>query len=82
MANKNIANNFNCKVLAIKQPNTPLTNSRPTLSDSSSTSLDFSQIDISTLRYNAYILANFLVVQHNKLIIFINYFLYFLEVLK
>ncbi|KAK1427257.1 hypothetical protein QVD17_15940 [Tagetes erecta] len=48
MGNKNIANNFNCKVLAIKQPNTPLT-SRPTLSDSSSTSLDFSQIDISTL---------------------------------
>ncbi|KAI3807374.1 hypothetical protein L1987_23301 [Smallanthus sonchifolius] len=50
MANKNIANNFNCKVLAIKQPNSPLTTtSRPTWSDSCSTSLDFSQIDISTL---------------------------------
>ncbi|MFS7952010.1 hypothetical protein Hanom_Chr07g00602011 [Helianthus anomalus] len=50
MAHKNIANNFNCKVLAIKQPASPLTTTRPTLSDSS-TSLDFSQIDISTLRY-------------------------------
>ncbi|KAI3762739.1 hypothetical protein L1987_53180 [Smallanthus sonchifolius] len=50
MANKNITNNFNCKVLAIKQPNSPLTTtSKPTLSDSCSTSLDFSQIDISTL---------------------------------
>ncbi|KAK9053827.1 hypothetical protein SSX86_024902 [Deinandra increscens subsp. villosa] len=48
MAHKNIANNFNCKVLAIKQPTSPLTTSRPTLSDSS-TSMDFSQIDISTL---------------------------------
>ncbi|XP_035844791.1 uncharacterized protein LOC110936343 isoform X2 [Helianthus annuus] len=49
MVHKNIANNFNCKVLAIKQTASPLTTTRPTLSDSS-TSLDFSQIDISTLR--------------------------------
>nr|XP_043636773.1 uncharacterized protein LOC122607789 [Erigeron canadensis] len=49
MAHKNISHNFNCKVLAIKQPTSPLTlRSRPTLSDSS-TSMDFSQIDISTL---------------------------------
>ncbi|XP_076903518.1 uncharacterized protein LOC143558588 [Bidens hawaiensis] len=47
MAHKSIANNFNCKVLAIKQPTSPLI-SRPALPDSS-TSMDFSQIDISTL---------------------------------
>ncbi|KAL8225739.1 hypothetical protein R6Q57_018296 [Mikania cordata] len=52
MAHKNIANNFNCKVLAFKQPKSPLTTSRPTLSDSCSTSMDFSQIDISTLSQN------------------------------
>ncbi|KAM0035738.1 putative rossmann-like alpha/beta/alpha sandwich protein [Helianthus debilis subsp. tardiflorus] len=49
MVHKNIANNFNCKVLAIKQPNSPLTTNTPALSESSSTSMDFSQIDISTL---------------------------------
>lgn len=49
MARINISTNFNCKVLAIKQPTSPLTTkSRPTLSDSS-TSMDFSQIEISTL---------------------------------
>nr|GEY67952.1 adenine nucleotide alpha hydrolases-like superfamily protein [Tanacetum cinerariifolium] len=49
MARINISNNFNCKVLAIKQPASPLTTkSRPTLSHSS-TSMDFSQIEISTL---------------------------------
>ncbi|XP_076892134.1 uncharacterized protein LOC143543771 [Bidens hawaiensis] len=47
VAHKNIANNFTCKVLAVKQPTSPLI-SRPTLSGSS-TSMDFSQIDISTL---------------------------------
>ncbi|XP_071733197.1 uncharacterized protein [Rutidosis leptorrhynchoides] len=49
MAHKNISNNFNCKILAIKEPTSPLTTtSRPILSDSS-TSMDFSQIEISTL---------------------------------
>ncbi|KAI3736918.1 hypothetical protein L2E82_26907 [Cichorium intybus] len=48
MTHKNIGNNFNCKVLAIKQPTSPLTSNKPTLSDSS-TSMDFSQIEISTL---------------------------------
>ncbi|KAL4559379.1 hypothetical protein LXL04_031517 [Taraxacum kok-saghyz] len=54
MAHKNIGNNFNCKVLAIKQPTSPSTSSspfsssRPTLSDSS-TSMDFSQIELSSL---------------------------------
>ncbi|XP_076905665.1 uncharacterized protein LOC143561471 [Bidens hawaiensis] len=49
VAHKNIATNFNCKVLAIKQPNSPLPSSGPTLSESCSTSMDFSQIDISAL---------------------------------
>lgn len=53
MGQKNIGNNFNCKVLAIKQPTSPLTTSRPTslsVSDgSTSSSMDFSQIDISAL---------------------------------
>lgn len=55
MARINISTNFNCKVLAIKQPTSPLTtksrpNKQPTspLSDSS-TSMDFSQIEISAL---------------------------------
>ncbi|MFS7911919.1 hypothetical protein Hanom_Chr02g00123701 [Helianthus anomalus] len=66
MVHKNIANNFNCKVLAIKQPNSPLTTNTPALSESSSTSMDFSQIDISTLRYNSYLLA-FLLIDIKKI---------------
>ncbi|KAI3684957.1 hypothetical protein L6452_34187 [Arctium lappa] len=51
MGQKNIGNNFNCKVLAIKQPTSPLPTSRTlSVSDgSTSSSMDFSQIDISTL---------------------------------
>lgn len=51
-SHSSLANNFNCRVLAIKQPQAdPL---RPMLSAvavlDSSTNLDFSQIDISRLQ--------------------------------
>ncbi|XP_016506809.1 uncharacterized protein LOC107824531 isoform X2 [Nicotiana tabacum] len=51
MAQNNIASNLNCKVLAIKQP-TPLTTTRKrTISlPDSSTNMDFSQIEIASLR--------------------------------
>ncbi|KAK4361967.1 hypothetical protein RND71_017208 [Anisodus tanguticus] len=52
MAHNNIARNFNCKVLAIKQP-TQLTTTRRRTSISlpnSSTNMDFSQIEITALR--------------------------------
>ncbi|KAJ8553408.1 hypothetical protein K7X08_024086 [Anisodus acutangulus] len=51
MAHNNIARNFNCKVLAIKQP-TQLTTTRRRTSISlpnSSTNMDFSQIEITAL---------------------------------
>ncbi|KAA8541158.1 hypothetical protein F0562_025096 [Nyssa sinensis] len=47
MAHSNIANNFNCKVLAIKQP-TPLT--RANAIPHSTTNLDFSQIEIACFK--------------------------------
>ncbi|KVH98448.1 Rossmann-like alpha/beta/alpha sandwich fold [Cynara cardunculus var. scolymus] len=65
MGQKNIGNNFNCKVLAIKQPTSPLTTSRPTpsVSDgSTSSSMDFSQIDISTLRS----ISNYMEIKEKK----------------
>ncbi|GFS40726.1 adenine nucleotide alpha hydrolases-like superfamily protein [Actinidia rufa] len=49
MAHNNIASNFNCKVLAIKPPTTPLTtrNTNIRLTMDSSTSMDFSHVEIS-----------------------------------
>ncbi|KAK2663567.1 hypothetical protein Ddye_002141 [Dipteronia dyeriana] len=51
MAHNNIASNFNCRVLAIKQPTAsnlaPLRTQTPT--PASSTNLDFSQIEIASL---------------------------------
>ncbi|KAA8542308.1 hypothetical protein F0562_023556 [Nyssa sinensis] len=47
MARNNIANNFNCKVLAIKQPK-PLTTGANVIPDGS-TNMDFSQIEIAAL---------------------------------
>ncbi|XP_010262586.1 PREDICTED: uncharacterized protein LOC104601074 isoform X3 [Nelumbo nucifera] len=50
MAQGNITNNLNCRILAIKQPlsSTPTTTKRPTAADSS-TGLEFSQIEIARL---------------------------------
>ncbi|GLU20273.1 hypothetical protein SLE2022_364820 [Rubroshorea leprosula] len=53
MAHNNIASNFNCRVLAVKQPESPLrkTKSPATLPAlDSSTNMDFSQIEIAALQ--------------------------------
>ncbi|XP_016481129.1 uncharacterized protein LOC107802190 [Nicotiana tabacum] len=50
MAENNIASNLNCKVLAIKQPTSLTTTRKRTISlPDSSTNMDFSQIEISSL---------------------------------
>ncbi|XP_059644524.1 uncharacterized protein LOC132286258 [Cornus florida] len=50
MAHNNIADNFNCKVLAIKQP-TPLTARTNVVVVDGSTNMDFSQIEIANLSF-------------------------------
>ncbi|GKV25111.1 hypothetical protein SLEP1_g34602 [Rubroshorea leprosula] len=53
IAHNNIASNFNCRVLAVKQPESPLrkTKSPATLPAlDSSTNMDFSQIEIAALQ--------------------------------
>ncbi|XWS48339.1 hypothetical protein CRYUN_Cryun13aG0067100 [Craigia yunnanensis] len=51
MAHDNIANNLNCRVLAIKQPKLPTLKTREMLPAlDSSTNMDFSQIEISGLQ--------------------------------
>ncbi|KAI7986206.1 hypothetical protein LOK49_LG14G00294 [Camellia lanceoleosa] len=49
MAHNNIASKFNCKVLAIKHPTTPLTtrDANIRVPEDSSTNMDFSQVEIA-----------------------------------
>ncbi|XP_075101222.1 uncharacterized protein LOC107791380 [Nicotiana tabacum] len=50
MTHNHIARNLNCKVVAIKQPTTPMATRTRTISfQDSSTNMDFSQIEIDAL---------------------------------